>query len=147
MQTLDSLAVRDLIPNRYPILYIDRVSELVPDQRVVAETYLSMAEDHMVGYRPDRATLASTLIIEMLAQAASVLILNSPQFAGKTAYLAAVSDAEFQQPVTAGSVMVMTITLGKVKATMGVVHAQAVVAGQPVAHAELHFVVADATAG
>ncbi|MFD1484820.1 3-hydroxyacyl-ACP dehydratase FabZ family protein [Lacticaseibacillus baoqingensis] len=147
MQTLDSLAVQAMIPNRFPIFYIDRVLALTPDQRVVAEKYVSMAEDHLVGYYPKRAVLAGSLIIEMLAQAASVLILNSPQFAGKTAYLAAVSDAEFTQPVFAGCVMQMTITLGKVKKTMGVVHAQAVVAGSAVAHAELHFVVADASAG
>ncbi|MFK5261417.1 3-hydroxyacyl-[acyl-carrier-protein] dehydratase FabZ, partial [Lactiplantibacillus plantarum] len=41
MTTLDTSTIQTLIPNRYPLFYIDRVTELVPDESIVAEKYVS----------------------------------------------------------------------------------------------------------
>lgn len=81
------------------------------------------------------------MIIETLAQAASILILKSPQFAGKTAYLASIGAADFLQPVTAGSIMELRVDMTKVRANMGIVATQALVDGQVAVTAELHFIV------
>lgn len=83
MTTLDTSTIQTLIPNRYPLFYIDRVTELVPDESIVAEKYVSVAEDHLVAYLPGELTMPPTLIIETLAQAASILILKSPKLPAK----------------------------------------------------------------
>ncbi len=147
MSMMDGIAVQARIPNRYPIFHVDKVLALEPDRSVVVEKYLTHAEGHVNGYRPDNPQLANSLMIEMMAQAASVLILESPLFAGKTAYLAAVNDAEFPVIVQAGSCLQIAVEMVKVRQTMGVVRAQATVAERSVASAELHFVVADADRG
>lgn len=129
------------IPNRYPLMYIDRVTALEPDKMIVAEKYVSVAEDHLISYLPDQLIMPPTLIVETLAQAASILIFKSPQFAGKTAYLASVDKCTFQAPVPTGSVLTLTIHMVKVRANMGVVTTTASVGAVVAATAELHFVV------
>lgn len=141
MTTLDTSTIQTLIPNRYPLFYIDRVTELVPDESIVAEKYVSVAEDHLVAYLPSELTMPPTLIIETLAQAASILILKSPKFAGKTAYLASIGKTEFLKPVPTGSVLTLAVKMGKVRANMGVVTTTASIGEELVCHAELHFVV------
>ncbi|WP_461215815.1 3-hydroxyacyl-ACP dehydratase FabZ family protein [Lacticaseibacillus sp. GG6-2] len=143
MSMMDGLAVQARIPNRYPIFHVDKVMDLQPDRSVVIEKYLTHAESHINGYRPDNPQLANSLMIEMMAQAASVLILESPLFVGKTAYLAAINNAEFPQTVQAGNCLTIAVKMVKVRQTMGVVRAEATIQAQPVASAELHFVVAD----
>ena len=136
MTTLDTSTIQTLIPNRYPLFYIDRVTELVPDESIVAEKYVSVAEDHLVAYLPGELTMPPTL-----AQAASILILKSPKFAGKTAYLASIGKTEFLKPVPTGSVLTLAVKMGKVRANMGVVTTTASIGEELVCHAELHFVV------
>ena len=141
MTTLDTSTIQTLIPNRYPLFYIDRVTELVPDESIVAEKYVSVAEDHLVAYLPGELTMPPTLIIETLAQAASILILKSPKFAGKTAYLASIGKTEFLKPVPTGSVLTLAVKMGKVRANMGEDTTTASIGEELVCHAELHFVV------
>ena len=141
MTVLDTLAIRELIPNRYPIFYIDRVTTLVPDQSITAEKYVSVAEDSVDAYLPAELTLPPTLIIETLAQAASILILKSPQFNGKTAYLAGISQVTFHTAIHPGSVLTLEVVLSKVRANMGIVSTQARVGDSLICEAELHFVV------
>jgi 3-hydroxyacyl-[acyl-carrier-protein] dehydratase len=139
MPILQAAEIQALIPNRYPICYIDAVTALEPDQFIRAVKNVTINEDFFQGYVPQM--MPNTLLIETLAQAASILILKSPQFAHKTAYLGSVTKAEFLKPVVPGDVLTLEITLTKVRQNMGVVHTQALVAGEMICQAELHFVV------
>ncbi|WP_179394018.1 3-hydroxyacyl-ACP dehydratase FabZ family protein [Lacticaseibacillus absianus] len=144
MTVMETAEIQALIPNRYPIFYIDRVTQLDPDHAITAEKYVSVAEDHLCSYLPAALVMPPTLIIETLAQAASVLILKSPRFAGRTAYLASVDDCQFLAAVPTGSVLTLAVEMGKVRDTMGVVTTQARIGTQVVATAELHFIVSAA---
>lgn len=141
MTIMDTKTIMGLIPNRYPIFYIDRVTALEPGVRITAEKYLSVAEQHVARYMPDRLELAPTLMIEILAQAASVLILKSPQFAGMTAYLASVANCNFTTQVPAGSILTLEVEMGKVRRNMGIVNTRARVGDIVAAETELHFIV------
>ncbi|MFD1318260.1 3-hydroxyacyl-ACP dehydratase FabZ [Loigolactobacillus zhaoyuanensis] len=141
MHILDAAAIQRLIPNRFPICYIDHVDELVPDQRITATKNVTINEDFLQGYFKGQPEMPGTLIIETLAQAASILILKSPQFEQRTAYIGSIRDASFYKRVLPGDVLRLEITLVKVKANMGVVATHASVAGEVVCSAELHFVV------
>ena len=44
--------VAELIPNRYPILFIDRVDELVPGEHVVARKNVTFNESFFQGHFP-----------------------------------------------------------------------------------------------
>lgn len=143
MPVMTAQEVMDLIPNRYPICYIDAVEELVADQRIVAKKNVTINEQFFQGHFPDNPVMPGVLIIETLAQTASILILKSPQFYKKTAYLGAIHNARFRQMVRPGDVLTLTIEMEKVRANMGMVDAVATVAGQRVCTAKLVFFVAE----
>ncbi|MDI9206936.1 3-hydroxyacyl-ACP dehydratase FabZ [Ligilactobacillus saerimneri] len=145
MRVMDAQEIMALIPNRYPICYIDYVDVLEPGTRIVATKNVTINEGYFAGHFPGNPVMPGVLIIETLAQAASILILKSPEFLGKTAYLGSVKNARFRQMVRPGDVLKLEVKMVKKRANMGIVTTVASVAGQPACMAELMFVVEERT--
>ncbi|GKS81871.1 3-hydroxyacyl-[acyl-carrier-protein] dehydratase FabZ [Ligilactobacillus pabuli] len=141
MKIMGAQEIMDLIPNRYPICYIDYVDELEPGERILATKNVTINESFFKGHFPGNPVMPGALIIETLAQAASILILKSPEFLGKTAYLGAVRDAKFREMVRPGDVLKLEIKMIKKRANLGIVQTTALVDGQVACSAELMFVV------
>lgn len=133
----------DLIPNRYPICYIDYVDDMVPEKEITATKNVTINESFFRGHFPNNPVMPGVLIIETLAQAASILILKSPQFYRKTAYLGAIHKAKFRTMVRPGDVLKLHIEMKKVRSKMGIVDATATVNGKTACSAELVFIVAE----
>ena len=136
MRIMSAQEIMDLIPNRYPICYIDYVDELEPGQRIVATKNVTINESFFRGHFPGDPTMPGALIIETLAQAASILILKSPEFVGKTAYLGSVRDAKFREKVRPGDVLKLEIKMAKKRANVGIVETIARVADKVACSAE-----------
>ncbi|MDR3241394.1 MAG: 3-hydroxyacyl-ACP dehydratase FabZ [Lactobacillaceae bacterium] len=142
MAVLTTTEIMDIIPNRYPILYMDKVTEMIPDESLVAVKNVTINEQFFQGHFPGNPVMPGVLIIESLAQAASILILKSPQFAGKTAYMTGIDDAKFKQMVRPGDVLELHVKLGALRGNMGTVDVEAQVDGKTATKATLMFVVA-----
>ena len=61
------------IPHRHPFLLIDRVEDVVCHQYVIAKKCLSIFDCVFQGHFPEKPIYPGVLIIEGMAQAASVL--------------------------------------------------------------------------
>lgn len=133
----------DLIPNRYPICYIDYVDDMVPEKEITATKNVTINESFFRGHFPHNPVMPGVLIIETLAQAASILILKSPRFYKKTAYLGAIHKGKFRAMVRPGDVLKLHIEMKKVRSKMGIVEATATVDGKTACSAELVFIVAE----
>lgn len=141
MTILTTSEIMALIPNRYPIIYIDRVEALVPSKQIVATKLLTVNESLMTGYQPQQPQMPNTYLIEALAQTASILILKSPDYVDKTAYLGAAKAVKFGRKARPGDQLTLTVELIKQKENMGIVQTSATIEGQSVCTAELTFVV------
>ena len=104
---------------------------------------VTINESFFQGHFPGNPVMPGVLIIETLAQAASILILKSPEFFKKTAYLGAIHNAKFRRMVRPGDVVKLEIEMIKKRRQMGIVKAVAKVLDKKVCSAELVFVVAD----
>lgn len=135
--------IMDLIPNRYPICYIDSVESFDPDKSIEATKNVTIDESFFQGHFPGNPVMPGVLIIETLAQAASILILKSPKFYKKTAYLGAIHKARFRKVVRPGDVLKLKVTMKKVRSNMGIVDAVATVDGQRACTTEMFFIVED----
>ncbi|WP_225420891.1 3-hydroxyacyl-ACP dehydratase FabZ [Limosilactobacillus reuteri] len=102
-----------------------------------------MNESFFRGHFPNNSVMPGVLIIETLAQAASILILKSPHFYKKTAYLGAIHKARFRQMVRPGDVLKLNVVMKKVRSSMGIVETQAFVNDKIACNAELVFIVAE----
>ena len=100
----DVVEVVKRLPHRYPLLLVDRVKELVVDERIHAIKAVSFNEDFFQGHFPGAPIMPGVLQIEALAQAAGVLAVESLGLAGsgKLVYFMTIDNAKFRAPVTPG---------------------------------------------
>ena len=142
MAIMDAQQIMELIPNRFPICFIDYVDEMQAGESITATKNVTINESYFRGHFPGNPVMPGVLQIEALAQAASILILKSPEFLGKTAYLGAIHQAKFRQVVRPGDVLKLKVKILKKRENMGIVAAQALTNERLACTAELMFVVA-----
>jgi 3-hydroxyacyl-[acyl-carrier-protein] dehydratase len=98
--------VRRLLPQRFPLILIDRVVELEPGSRIVAIKNVTGNELHFLGHFPDRAVMPGVLIIEAAAQAVAILG-RSAETSGASLHYLANANMSFRRVVTPGDQMVI----------------------------------------
>lgn len=104
---MDVVEVLKRLPHRYPLLLVDRVLELVPDERIRAVKAVSFNEPFFQGHFPGAPIMPGVLQVEALAQAAGVLAIETLGFqdSGQLVYFMAIENAKFRAPVTPGCLL------------------------------------------
>lgn len=141
MPILTAQQVMDIIPNRYPICFIDAVDELVPGEKIVCRKNVTINEQFFQGHFPGEPVMPGVLICEALAQAGSIPLLQMPDFEGKTAYLGGLNKVKFRQKVVPGDVLRLQVDIVKLKKNAGIGMGQAFVGDKLVAQAEMTFII------
>ena len=116
---MDIYEILKKLPHRYPILLVDRVLEIEKGKRIRALKNVSVNEPYFVGHFPHRPVMPGVLMIEALAQAATLLALDSmdAQLDDKTVvYFAGIDACRFKRPVEPGDQMIMDVSLLRMKA-------------------------------
>ena len=78
----DIVGVLERLPHRYPLLLVDRVVTLVPDESIHAVKAVTFNEQFFQGHFPGRPIMPGVLQIEALAQAAGILAVETLGLAG-----------------------------------------------------------------
>lgn len=105
MAEMDALQVLDYLPQRYPMLMIDRVRECEPGKRILALKNVSSNEPYFSGHFPGRPIMPGVLILEAMAQAAGILVFRTrgeKPDANTVYYYAGIDGARFKKPVVPG---------------------------------------------
>src|SRR5690606_6974339 len=141
MTKLNIAEIQELIPNRYPIYFIDRVDEMIPGERVVALKNVTINEEVFQGHFPGEPVLPGVYILESLAQAGSIPLLQLDRFKGKTAYLGGMNKVKFRKKVVPGDQLVLEVDIIKLKEYAGIGKGVAYVDGKKVCEVELTFII------
>lgn len=102
-------------------MWIDRIVELIPRERLVAIKNISMAEEHLHDHFPARGTtpalpvMPACFIVEGMAQTAGILVGHAEQFREKV-ILAKVSKAELHFDAFPGQTLRYTATIRQMDA-------------------------------
>lgn len=105
MSEMNAQEVLDYLPQRYPLLMIDRVLECAPGKRIVALKNVTSNEPHFTGHFPGRPIMPGVLILEAMAQAAGILVFRTrgeKPSANTVYYYAGIDQARFKRPVVPG---------------------------------------------
>lgn len=105
MTDMDIYQVLKMLPQRYPLLLVDRVLECEPGRRILALKNVSANEPYFPGHFPSHPIMPGVLILESMAQAACILAfrtLGEQVDANSVYYYAGVDKARFKRPVVPG---------------------------------------------
>lgn len=127
------------LPHRYPILLVDRVLS-VDATRIQALKNVSINEPHFLGHFPHRPVMPGVMILEAMAQAATLLALHAANQVldeNSVVYFAGIDAARFKRPVEPGDQLVLDVTLLRSKAGVYKFAGKAFVGTELAAEAEL----------
>jgi len=141
MAEIDIYEILKYLPQRYPVLMIDRVKEIEPGKRIVALKNVSANEPHFQGHFPGRPIMPGVLILEAMAQAAGVLVFSAPEMIERkdrvVYYYVGIDNARFKKPVVPGDVLELDVTIERSLRGIGKFSCVARVAGKTVAEATI----------
>ncbi len=135
---LDIEAIMRIMPHRYPFLLIDRIIDMEPSKRVIALKNVTINEPFFPGHFPGRPIMPGVLIIEAMAQAGGILLLNTienPQ--DKLVYFMGIDKARFRKPVRPGDQLRFELEMIKLRMRTCKMVGKAFVNNDLVAEAEL----------
>ena len=143
--TIDIRGVMAALPHRFPMLLVDRVEELIVDQRIVAIKAVTINEPFFAGHFPGRPIMPGVLIVEALAQAAGVLAVESLGLSGsgKLVYFMAIDGAKFRTPVEPGCLLTVEVDFVQKRTSVCKFAGRALVDGKLAAEANFTAMIAD----
>jgi 3-hydroxyacyl-[acyl-carrier-protein] dehydratase len=143
---LDFEQIKNLIPQRFPFIMIDKVLEVEPGKEVLAVKNVSGNDIFFLCHFPDIAIMPGVAIIEAMAQTAIIMFAvkqnennpPSPSFSKPIYFLGSVK-ARFFHPVVPGDQLKIKAVNVKSLPTGAYVSAEAFVEDKKVSEAELVF--------
>jgi 3-hydroxyacyl-[acyl-carrier-protein] dehydratase len=138
---LDVNQIKEVIPHRYPFLLIDQVVEMEEGKRVVAKKNVTINEPFFQGHFPDYPVMPGVLIVEALAQAGAVAMLQKEENKGKIGFLAGIDSCRFKRQVVPGDTLMLEVEITRLKGPIGKGKAKATVNGELACEAEIMFAI------
>jgi 3-hydroxyacyl-[acyl-carrier-protein] dehydratase len=136
--TLDINGIQKILPHRYPFLMLDAVIEMERLKRIVGIKNVTINENFFAGHFPGKPVMPGVLIIESMAQAGGVLLLQEvPDRDRKLLYFVAIDDARFRRPVIPGDQLRVEVNVLSWRSNFCKLEGKASVDGQLAAEATL----------
>lgn len=112
---LDRAGIEALIPHREPFLLIDRVTELEPGVRAVAEHAFTGDEWYLKGHFPGNPIVPGVILTESLAQTATVMAMALPDYRDGLGLFAGIDEMRFKRIVRPGETGRFEATMEKMR--------------------------------
>ena len=108
---IDINGIRNLLPHRYPFLMIDKIIEM-DNKHAVAVKNVTVNEPFFQGHFPQEPVMPGVLIVEAMAQAAGVLVLNNVEEPERySTYFMKIDNVKFRQKVVPGNTLLLHVSL------------------------------------
>src|SRR5829696_8944262 len=145
--SIDIPTAIDRLCYRYPSPLVDAITEHEPGRRIKAVKNVTVNEDFFQGHFPGAPLMPGVLMIETLAQVATILLMHDPAGApsGRT-WLRGVDNAKFRLPVVPGDRLTLEVTIGPRRDSLARVKAVASINDKIAAEAELIMGIESASA-
>jgi UDP-3-O-[3-hydroxymyristoyl] N-acetylglucosamine deacetylase/3-hydroxyacyl-[acyl-carrier-protein] dehydratase len=140
----DVNAIQRILPHRFPFLLVDKIIEFQMDERVVAVKNVTVNEQFFLGHFPGHPIMPGVLIIEAIAQAGGVLLLNGLENPGnKLVYFMGMNNVKFRKPVVPGDQLILDVQMIGRRSKVVQMRGQALVDGNVVAEGEFTAAIID----
>lgn len=127
-----------ILPHRYPFLLVDRVLEVIPDQRIRALKNVTINEPYFIGHFPGKPVMPGVLIIEGMVQAGALLLAEIlPAEQHDQVCFSGIDRARFRKQVIPGDQLIYEVELVRRRSRAAMMDATATVDGKRVAEARI----------
>ena len=137
---LDPREVANYLPHRYPFLLVDRVEEMVANERIVATKNVTWNEPYFTGHFPGDPVMPGVLQVEALAQAAAILgFYTQPGLVerGGGVLLMGLDKVRFRRKVIPGDILRLEVEVTRTRGPTWRVQGTASVDGEKAAEATI----------
>ena len=139
--------ITQILPHRYPMLLVDKITEIEAGHRIVGLKNVTATEEFFQGHFPGHPVMPGVLLLEGMAQVAGVLILVSRNTPGALSYFAKIEKARFHHPVRPGDTVVTEAILEVLRGPIAKVTVVGRVDGQIVVDADYTFFTSPGSTG
>jgi len=146
---MDVMDIQKILPHRYPFLLVDRVTDLVAKESIIAYKNVSISEPVFEGHFPGHPIYPGVMILEGMAQAGGILAFKSmddvseEEIQNKVVYFMSIDKAKFRSPVKPGDKLEYRISVIKNKGAIWLLKGEAYVDGKLTSEAELKAMIVD----
>lgn len=136
-----------MLPHRYPILLVDRVISVDQEkEELVALKNVTFNEPHFMGHFPERPVMPGVLIVEALAQASALYVIDSLNLEScdtKLVYFMSIENAKFRQVVVPGDSLYLHVRKERARGNVWRFQAEAKVNDKVVSEATFTAMIAE----
>jgi 3-hydroxyacyl-[acyl-carrier-protein] dehydratase len=145
---LNITEIQEILPHRYPLLLVDRITEMEKGISINGYKNVSMSEPAFQGHFPGHPIYPGVMILEGMAQAGGILALKSndltnEELKNKVIYFMSIDKAKFRAPVEPGDRLDYVVKIIKLRGNLIVLDGKAYVNEKLVAQAELKAMIVD----
>ena len=130
--------IMEHLPHRYPFLLVDRILEFEAEKRIVGLKNVTISEPYFQGHFPGHPVMPGVLIIEAMAQAGGLLLMDSvsdPE--NKVVYFMSLDNVKWRKPVVPGDQLVFEVEMVQFRRNVCKLRGVAKVDGKVVAEADM----------
>ena len=130
--------IMEHLPHRYPFLLVDRVVEFESEKRIVGLKNVTISEPYFQGHFPGHPVMPGVLIIEAMAQAGGLLLMDmvsDPE--NKVVYFMSLDNVKWRKPVIPGDQLVFEVEMVQFRRNVCKLRGVAKVDGKVVAEADM----------
>ena len=133
----DINAIMRIIPHRYPFLLLDKIIDFVPNESITGIKNVTINEPFFQGHFPDHPIMPGVLILEGMAQAGGIMLLNQLENPRDyVAYFASIDNVKFRKPVLPGDTLRYEMKVISLKRSLSKMHGEAYVGNEKVAEGD-----------
>jgi UDP-3-O-[3-hydroxymyristoyl] N-acetylglucosamine deacetylase/3-hydroxyacyl-[acyl-carrier-protein] dehydratase len=140
---LDIRRIQSILPHRYPMLLVDRVLQIIGDQKATGVKNITFNEIFFQGHYPGTPIMPGVLIVEAMAQLGGILVSQKLEHTGKVAYLLSMDKVKLRQSVVPGDQLILEAVALRVKSRTAHLRCKAFVGDNLAAEADIKFMLRD----
>lgn len=134
-------SIMEIIPHRYPFLFVDKVEIREAGVKGVGIKNVTVNEYYFQGHYPGMPVMPGVIIIETMAQVGAVILLSHSDFKGKVPYFAGINKFRFKRKVVPGDTLRIEVEIVKLRGSIGIGQGKAYVGDELAAEGEFMFAI------